>query len=119
MQRPIRPNGTSESAAANKITEQNWTSNMGEKKCVFSKAWSIPTSHLRRARSAHMFPDYLAFFSSEIAKHGVGGALERYVFSPEANANGTLMLARFVGGALHPMIEAGVGLHSWYFTARV
>ncbi|KAF8217456.1 hypothetical protein K438DRAFT_2006594 [Mycena galopus ATCC 62051] len=57
-----------------------------------------------------MYPDYLAFFSSEIVKYGVPGVLERYVFSPEANGNGTLMLARFVGGAVHPMIETGYGV---------
>ncbi|KAJ7106355.1 hypothetical protein C8R44DRAFT_834393 [Mycena epipterygia] len=57
---------------------------------------------------AHMYPDYLAFFSVEIAEHGVPGALERYVFSPEANGNGSLMLTRFVGGLLHPIIQAGV-----------
>lgn len=64
-----------------------------------------------------MYPDYLAFFSAEIVKHGVGGALERYVFSPEANGNGSLMLARFVGGLLHPIIQAGVRIHVYVHTA--
>ncbi|KAF7348734.1 hypothetical protein MVEN_01392400 [Mycena venus] len=41
---------------------------------------------------------------------GVPGVLERYLFSPEANGNGTLMLARFVGGAVHGLIETGFGI---------
>jgi hypothetical protein len=65
-----------------------------------------------------MYPDYLAFFTSEIAKHGVSTVLERYVFSPEANGNGKLMLARFVSGLVHPLIEAGVRSHVFAFPAH-
>ncbi|KAJ6524150.1 hypothetical protein B0H19DRAFT_972283 [Mycena capillaripes] len=89
IQRPLHPNGTP--AVANRVTETNWTAHMGE-------------------ANAHMFPDYLAFFSSEIAEHGVPNVLERYVFSPKANENGTLMLARFFGGLLHPIIQTGFGI---------
>ncbi|KAJ7435504.1 hypothetical protein FB451DRAFT_1194566 [Mycena latifolia] len=42
---------------------------------------------------ATLYPDCLAFFASKIAEHGVSDALERYVFSAEANSNGALMLA--------------------------
>ncbi|KAJ7254214.1 hypothetical protein C8J57DRAFT_1137049 [Mycena rebaudengoi] len=73
------------------ITEANWVSHLGD-------------------ANAHMYPDYLEFFSSAIAKHGVPHVLEHYVFSPEANGNGTLMLARFVGGLVHPYIQAGFGI---------
>ncbi|KAF8217460.1 hypothetical protein K438DRAFT_1557680 [Mycena galopus ATCC 62051] len=89
MQRPLHHHGGP--AEANRITKENWTSHLGEK-------------------HAHMYPDYLAFFASEISKNGVPDVLERYIFSPEANGNGTLMLGRFVGGLLHPMIEAGFGI---------
>ncbi|KAJ7446572.1 hypothetical protein FB451DRAFT_788611 [Mycena latifolia] len=89
IQRPLHYHGSPD--AANRITKDNWTGSLGK---------------------AHdsMYPDYLAFFSSEIAKYGVSGALERYVFSPEANGNGALMLSRFVGGLLHPLIQAGFGI---------
>ncbi|KAJ7237857.1 hypothetical protein C8J57DRAFT_1566777 [Mycena rebaudengoi] len=63
IQRPLHPNGTP--AESNRITEQNWTSHMGEE-------------------NAHMYPDYVTFFTPEIAKHGVPSVLERYLFSPEA-----------------------------------
>ncbi|KAJ7689922.1 hypothetical protein B0H17DRAFT_1065686 [Mycena rosella] len=89
MQRPLHPKGTPETT--NKITEENWTGSLGEK-------------------HANMYPDYLAFFSSEIVKHGVTDVLERYLFSPEANGNGSLMLARFLGGVVHPIIQAGYGI---------
>ncbi|KAJ7689939.1 hypothetical protein B0H17DRAFT_1160060 [Mycena rosella] len=89
MQRPLHPNGTPE--ATNRITRENWTGRLGEE-------------------HADMYPDYLVFFSAEIVKHGVTDVLENYVFSPEANRNGSLMLARFVGGALHPLIQTGVWL---------
>ncbi|KAJ6509830.1 hypothetical protein DFH09DRAFT_942181 [Mycena vulgaris] len=90
MQRPLHPNGKP-AGEANRITEANWRGSLGKK-------------------HANMYPDYLAFFSAEILQHGVTGALERYVFSPEANGNGSLMLARFVGGLLHPIIQAGFGI---------
>ncbi|KAJ7107346.1 hypothetical protein C8R44DRAFT_941053 [Mycena epipterygia] len=93
MQRPLHP-GKIETKS-NKITESNWTGSLGGANIV---------------GSSHMYPDYLAFFPSEIAKHGVPGALERYVFSPKANGNGSLMLTRFVGGLLHPIIQAGFGV---------
>ncbi|KAF7372893.1 P-loop containing nucleoside triphosphate hydrolase protein [Mycena sanguinolenta] len=76
---------------ADGITETNWTRHLGD-------------------ANAHMYSDYLEFFSSAIAKHGVSRVLEHYVFSPEANGNGTLMLARFVGGLVHPFIQAGFGI---------
>jgi hypothetical protein len=50
----------------------------------------------------------LAFFLLQISKDGVPAVLDRYVFSPEANANGSMMLFRFVSGLLHPIIQAGV-----------
>ncbi|KAJ7107340.1 hypothetical protein C8R44DRAFT_744551 [Mycena epipterygia] len=75
MQRPLHP-GKIETKS-NRITESNWTGSLGGANIV---------------GSSHMYPDYLAFFSSEIAKHGVPGTLERYVFSPKANGNGSLML---------------------------
>ncbi|KAJ7343876.1 hypothetical protein DFH08DRAFT_937679 [Mycena albidolilacea] len=76
---------------ADGITEANWTTHLGD-------------------ANAHLYPDYLEFFSSAIAKHGVSRVLERYVFSPEANGNGVLMLGRFVGGLVHPYIQAGFGI---------
>ncbi|KAJ7258396.1 hypothetical protein B0H12DRAFT_1109821 [Mycena haematopus] len=91
MQRPLHPSGAPAPAETNRITADNWTSYLGES-------------------NADKYPDYLAFFSAEIANHGVSSVLERYVFSPEANANGTMMLARFVGGLLHPMIQVGFGV---------
>ncbi|KAJ6474833.1 hypothetical protein C8R45DRAFT_1159993 [Mycena sanguinolenta] len=92
IQRPLYANGVPPAPAeANRINGGNWTNYFGE-------------------ANSHMYPDYLAFFSAEIATHGVPGALERYVFSPEANGNGTMMLARFVSGLVHPMIQAGFGI---------
>ncbi|KAJ7446125.1 hypothetical protein FB451DRAFT_1376001 [Mycena latifolia] len=89
-QRPLHHNRAP--ASANRITQENWLGSLGH-------------------AGANMYPDYLAFFSVEISTHGVSGALERYVFSPEANGNGSLMLARFVASSLeHPMIQAGFGI---------
>ncbi|KAJ7726744.1 hypothetical protein B0H16DRAFT_262936 [Mycena metata] len=89
-QQPLFPNGTP-SDEPNNINELNWTKNLGKE-------------------NSHKYPHYLSFFLAEIEKHGVSGVLERYVFSPEANANGTLMLTRFVGRLFHPMIDAGFGV---------
>ncbi|KAJ7446126.1 hypothetical protein FB451DRAFT_1538041 [Mycena latifolia] len=76
---------------ANRINEDNWLGSLGD-------------------ADATLYPDYLAFFASKIAEHGVSGALERYVFSAEANSNGALMLARFATGLEHPMVQAGFGI---------
>ncbi|KAF7292075.1 hypothetical protein MIND_01233700 [Mycena indigotica] len=73
------------------ISEENWRDTLGE-------------------RHAVLYADYLEFFSQRIAAHGVGRTLEKYLFSPEANGNGVLMLARFFGGIVHPIIQAGFGV---------
>ncbi|KAJ7056047.1 hypothetical protein C8F01DRAFT_1062267 [Mycena amicta] len=73
------------------ITEDNWRNTLGEK-------------------HAPMYADYLEFFSRRIVEHGVPKTLEKYLFSPEANGNGTMMLARFFGGVVHPIIQVGFGI---------
>ncbi|KAJ7106322.1 hypothetical protein C8R44DRAFT_886196 [Mycena epipterygia] len=90
IQRPLHLNGSG-GTEPNKVTEANWTGSLG-------------------GANAHIYPEYLAFFSSEIAKQGVSDALERYIFSPAANGNGTMMLARFMGGLLHPIFQTGFGI---------
>ncbi|KAJ7446133.1 hypothetical protein FB451DRAFT_1538056 [Mycena latifolia] len=76
--------------AANRINEDNWLGNLG-------------------SEDATLYPDYLAFFASKIAEHGVSDALERSVFSAEANSNGALMLARFATGLEHPIFGIKFG----------
>ncbi|KAL1759648.1 hypothetical protein FB107DRAFT_204680, partial [Schizophyllum commune] len=50
-------------------------------------------------RIAHLgkeiaYAGYLRFFGDQIAEHGAEATVERFVFSPEANGNGSIMLAR-------------------------
>ncbi|KAI0075061.1 hypothetical protein K474DRAFT_1647047 [Panus rudis PR-1116 ss-1] len=85
--RPIRPDG-SDTTKAEPINRENWTQYLGP-------------------QHDQQYADYLAFFSDEIANIGVGQVLERYLFSPAANGNGTHMLLRFVSGAVHPLIQTG------------
>ena len=40
------------------------------------------------------YAGYLRFFSDQITEHGAEAIVERFVFSPEANGNGSIMLAR-------------------------
>ncbi|KAJ7117267.1 hypothetical protein C8R43DRAFT_902169 [Mycena crocata] len=88
IQRPLNSNGTTVTYT---ITDTNWTTKLGEE-------------------NSHLYADYLAFFSSKIAKHGASHTLEHYIFSPEANGNGTVMLTRFVSGVLHtPSFKPGYG----------
>lgn len=47
---------------------------------------------------ARYYSSYLTFFSEEIVANGVGPTLEKYIFNPSANANGSEMLSRLVGG---------------------
>lgn len=68
------------------FTAQSWTEYLGQEK---------------------YYANYVAFFSSEIAALGSGEVLERYIFSPAANENGAHVLLRFIGGALHPIIQTG------------
>ncbi|KAJ7259148.1 hypothetical protein B0H12DRAFT_1109066 [Mycena haematopus] len=70
------------------ITEKNWTARLGERKAYGS---------------------YLAFFADEITKKGLEETMRKYVMAPEANGNESLMLARFLGGALHPFLQVGFG----------
>ncbi|KAJ7476296.1 hypothetical protein B0H11DRAFT_1727341 [Mycena galericulata] len=70
------------------MTESNWTARLGERKAYSS---------------------YLAFFSAEISKQGIDETFRKYVMAPSANGNGSLMLARFFEGAIHPFIHAGLG----------
>ncbi|KAF7318459.1 hypothetical protein HMN09_00355100 [Mycena chlorophos] len=92
MQRDIfHGKPTAGDRTANAITEENWKDRMGE-------------------QHAHLYADLLEFFSAQIQNHGVAKTLEKFLFSPEANANGTVMLARFFGGAVHPIIQTGYGV---------
>jgi len=70
------------------ITESNWTTRLGERQAYGS---------------------YLAFFADEITKNGVAETMRKYVMAPEANGNESLMLARVLGGALHPFHQIGFG----------
>lgn len=71
-----------------KINRENWTSHLGARNYYWC---------------------YLDFFDHEISEHGLGPCLDKFVFSPEANQNGRNMMARFVGGVVHPCIHTGYG----------
>ncbi|KAJ6549818.1 hypothetical protein B0H19DRAFT_1378617 [Mycena capillaripes] len=71
------------------ITETNWTKRLGER---------------------NAYGSYLVFFTDQITKNGVPETMRKYVMAPEANANETFMLARFFGGALHPILQVGFGV---------
>ncbi|KAF7309250.1 hypothetical protein MIND_00295300 [Mycena indigotica] len=76
---------------AGAINEENWKDTLGEK-------------------NARLYADYLEFFAQRIAINGVPRTLTKYLFSPEANGNGVMMLARFFGGIVHPIIQAAFGI---------
>ncbi|KZT73831.1 hypothetical protein DAEQUDRAFT_356373 [Daedalea quercina L-15889] len=71
------------------ISSQDWTDYLGQEK---------------------YYANYLAFFIDEITQHGAGEVLERYLFSRDANETGALVLLRFIGGAVHPIIQTGYGV---------
>ncbi|TBU62348.1 hypothetical protein BD310DRAFT_919205 [Dichomitus squalens] len=75
-------------AAHETITNENWTNFLGDER---------------------YYPSYLEFFTKRITELGAGQVLEKYVFAPAANGNEAYMLLRFVGGALHPLIQTGYG----------
>ncbi|BEI81331.1 hypothetical protein CcaverHIS002_0204910 [Cutaneotrichosporon cavernicola] len=72
-----------------KITRDNWTD-----KSVFGR------------RAAHSL--YLPFFHEEVARLGIDGAIQEYLFSPAATANG--MMSALLSGVVHPFIHIGFGL---------
>ncbi|KZP16253.1 hypothetical protein FIBSPDRAFT_748982 [Athelia psychrophila] len=81
-----RPIDLDEPKSPGTITENNWTEHFGEYK---------------------YYSAYLAFFLDEINTAGGGATLEKYIFSPGANGNGSEMFARSMGGAFHPFIQTG------------
>ncbi|KAJ7112407.1 hypothetical protein C8R43DRAFT_961813 [Mycena crocata] len=87
MQKPLHKPGST--GPAEDLTPANWT---------------------RRLGKSEAYPDYLAFFASQISATGVSTTLQRYVFSPSANGNGGLMLIRIVSGLMHPFIQLGYGV---------
>ncbi|KZT67499.1 hypothetical protein DAEQUDRAFT_673054 [Daedalea quercina L-15889] len=52
---------------------------------------------------------YREFFNAAVRKEGISAFLEKYLFTPEANAPPKRMLNRFLTGLLHPIIHAGYG----------
>ncbi|KAI0311835.1 hypothetical protein OF83DRAFT_1177199 [Amylostereum chailletii] len=56
------------------------------------------------------YPNFLEFFSEEIKRLGGAGAYEYWVFSKDANDQGAYMTERFIGGALHPLIQMGYAI---------
>ncbi|KAJ7083633.1 hypothetical protein B0H15DRAFT_416982 [Mycena belliarum] len=83
MQRPLRV------ADKIEVTELNWTLRLGK-----------PDS----------YADYLDFFSTQISACGITRVLQRYVFDPEANRGGAMMLVRLMSGLIHPFIQLGFGI---------
>ncbi|KAJ7282472.1 hypothetical protein C8J57DRAFT_1295466 [Mycena rebaudengoi] len=55
------------------------------------------------------YASYLTFFSDRITQDGVPQTFHKYVMAPEANGNEALMFARFLAGALHPLLQVGFG----------
>ncbi|KAF9058210.1 hypothetical protein BJ165DRAFT_1540460 [Panaeolus papilionaceus] len=53
---------------------------------------------------------FVDFFEEEVRAIGVSKALEKYIFSEEANKDGRHMFVRFYSGALHPLIQIGYGV---------
>jgi hypothetical protein len=57
---------------------------------------------------------YIVFFHKEVARLGVRGAIDEYIFSAPANAGpadkGPTMLMALMAGVLHPFIHLGYGL---------
>ncbi|KZT42073.1 hypothetical protein SISSUDRAFT_1058938 [Sistotremastrum suecicum HHB10207 ss-3] len=76
------------------ITDKNWKDHLGDE---------------------NYYDAYLKFFYDAVKSLGISGALEKYVFSAEANwiasgnKPGPQMLSRIVAGLLHPMIHVGHG----------
>ncbi|KAJ8507666.1 hypothetical protein ONZ45_g9998 [Pleurotus djamor] len=70
------------------ITDTNWTQYLGNQ---------------------NAYGAFYKFFTKRVEELGVVEALEFYVFSPTAYANGR-MIVRLVAGALHPFIQIGHGL---------
>ncbi|KZP16254.1 hypothetical protein FIBSPDRAFT_1047623 [Athelia psychrophila] len=81
-----RPIDLDKPKATGPITEKNWTEHLEQEK---------------------YYSAYLDFFLEEISATSVSATLEKYVFSPGANGNGSEMFARFMGGTLHPFIQTG------------
>ena len=58
---------------------------------------------------------YLAFYSDEVLASSTQAVLENYIMSRDANivagkdGEKPMMLARFLGGFLHPLIHCGYG----------
>ncbi|KAF8156791.1 hypothetical protein B0H34DRAFT_710596 [Crassisporium funariophilum] len=52
---------------------------------------------------------FVKFFSGEVQNLGASGAVERYIFSEDANKEPAEMLIRLVSGAVHPFILLGYG----------
>ncbi|THH14724.1 hypothetical protein EW146_g5645 [Bondarzewia mesenterica] len=71
------------------IGAENWTQFLGQEK---------------------YYANYLSFFSEEVKRLGGKGAYEYYIFSEDANAFKAYMLERFVGGAVHPLIQMGYAI---------
>lgn len=74
-----------------KITRDNW-----KDKAVFGK------------KGAHSL--YLPFFHAEVARLGIDGAVQEYIFGPDANDANAKMLTALFAGVVHPFIHVGLGL---------
>lgn len=81
-----------------KITSQTWVKYLGQEKYAYEPRKCKSQGDHLPDMDRH-YANYLTFFTDEIARHGVGEVLERFVFSRDANDNGVLVLLRFIGGA--------------------
>jgi hypothetical protein len=69
---------------------------------------SVRKSQLGQRRA---YSSFLAYFTAEIAEHGIAAVLEKTLFSGTAEADD--MLVRLFGGLYHPFIHVGYGLEFW------
>jgi len=97
-------------------------------------SWSTSATHSKLAfistpRSFHQFASryysaFITYFCKALSEASISEVLQRFLFSPQYNANPNLlfhkaelnegdkhpeMLARFLSGVLHPMIHVGFG----------
>lgn len=92
-----RPIDLDKPKATGPITEKNWTEHLEQEKCVLAVLVEPARVDVLCCCSRY-YSAYLDFFLEEISATSVSATLEKYVFSPGANGNGSEMFARFMGG---------------------
>ncbi|KAF8141344.1 hypothetical protein EV363DRAFT_1247962 [Boletus edulis] len=82
----------------------------GENDTPLEQVKITPDNFTKYVGDRRYYHAFLTFFTEQIIESGASETIESYVFSAAVNVDGVQMLARFMSGIYHPLIQTAYGV---------